>query len=285
MHLFFLREAWRSFKQQRGLAYNAIFSLTAALSLSGLFLLVVHNVEVAMRLVGDRREMVLYLRDSVTAEQREALIARLENLYGEATYVSKDEAWSEFSDQLGDPALLEGVQGNPLPASLRVKLKPELLKYAAMEETAKQVSAFPEVEDVRFGGEWVRRLDDLAAGLRRGAIAVGTVVALAIVFVMYTTLRLTVLTRRPEVEIMSRLGATDRFIGTPFVVEAMLEAALAATLALGVVFGIQRAFVSQVVNLVFLPLSWTAGFLAAAIVLAWVAAMLALSRVMREVEA
>ena len=48
-------------------------------------------------------------------------------LYGEVTYVSKEQAWKEFAEQIGDPALLEAVDGNPLPASLRVKLKPELL--------------------------------------------------------------------------------------------------------------------------------------------------------------
>ena len=58
MHLFFLKEAWRSFKQHRGLAYTAILSLTAALTLSGLFLLLAHNAQLALKLLGDRRECV-----------------------------------------------------------------------------------------------------------------------------------------------------------------------------------------------------------------------------------
>src|SRR5439155_23567841 len=123
----------------------SIFSLTAALTLSGVFLLIAHNTEVALKRVGDRREMVIYLRDEVTAEQRNDLMARLRQLYGEVTYVTKDEAWKEFTHQVGDPALLEAVDGNPLPASLRVKLRPELLNYRAMDEVARQVQAFPDV--------------------------------------------------------------------------------------------------------------------------------------------
>jgi cell division transport system permease protein len=281
MHLFFFREAWRSFKHHRGLATTAIFSLAAALTLCGIFLVIAHNVEIAMRLVGDRREMIVYLRDEISDVQREALVARLTQLYGRVTQVSKEQAWDEFSDQVGDPALLEAVGGNPLPASLRVRLRPELLNYARMEEASRQISEFPEVEDVRFGGEWVKRLDEVGSAARRGALSTGVIVALAILFMVYNTLRLTVLARRPQVEIMSRLGATDRFISTPFVIEAMLEALVASVLALIVVFALQRAFVVQVVAVSFLPLSWIAAFLAASVALAYLAAQLALSRVLR----
>lgn len=283
MHVFFFKEAWRSFRHHRGLAATAIFSLTAALTLCGLFLLLAYNARVALQMIGDRREMVVYLRDDVTPSQRETLMARLGELYGSATYVSKDQAWQEFSQQVGDPALLEAVDQNPLPASLRVKLKPELLNYPAMQETARQIGAFPEVEDVRFGGEWVRRLDDIGGALERGAMLVGIVVGLAILLVIYNTIRLTVLARRPQVEIMSRLGATDRFIASPFVIEATAEALVAALIALALLFALQQAIVGRVVDMVFLSPGWVLGFLGTAVALAWLAALYALSRVLRSV--
>src|SRR5688572_20106307 len=122
MHLFYLREAIRSIRQHRGLAITAVLSITGALLLCGVFLLLTYNAEGAMRLIGDRREMVVYLRDGVTASQRDLLTGRLHDLYGEVVYVSKQEAWDEFSQSVGDPELLEAVGENPLPASLRVKL-------------------------------------------------------------------------------------------------------------------------------------------------------------------
>jgi cell division transport system permease protein len=283
MHVFYLREAWRSIKQHRGLATTGILSLTAALTLSGLFLLLAHNAQVALKLIGDRREMVVYLRDDVSPAERDSLIARLNDLYGTLTYVSKDAAWDEFKQQIGDAALLEAVGPNPLPASLRVRLRPELLNFPAMEEAARQVGQFPEVEDVRYGAEWVRRLDDLGAAMRRGAIATGLVVALAILFILYNTIRLTVLARRPQVEIMSRLGAADRFIAAPFVIEAILEALVAALLALVILFALQQAIVTRLVTVLFFSPLWIAGFVGATVFLAWLAASLALSRVLRAV--
>ena len=281
MHVYYLREAWRSYRQHKGLAWTAMISLTATLLLCGVFLMLTHNAQRAVQLIDDRREMVVYLRDEVTPEQREALIARLTDLYGTVTYVSKERAWEEFSQQLGDPQLLEAVDQNPLPASLRLRLRPELLHHAAMEEAAEQVSQFPEVEDTRYGGEWVRRLDDMESRLTRGTLLVGVAVAVAILLVIYNTIRLTVVARRREVEIMMRLGASDRFIAIPFAIEAMAEALVSALVALGLLFGLGHFAGHQVVRLDFLPLGWLAAFLGGALVLAWAAASLALARALR----
>jgi cell division transport system permease protein len=281
VHLYYLREAWRSFRHHQGLAWTAMISLTATLLLCGVFLLLTFNAQSAVRFIGDRREMVVYLRDEVTPERREALIARLTELFGTSTYVSPEQAWEEFSQQVGDPQLLQAVDQNPLPGSLRVRLRPELLNYPAMEQAAKQVSQFPEVEDVRYGGEWVRRLDELQATLARGSLVVGVAVALAILLILYNIIRLTVMARRREVEIMIRLGASDRFVAAPFTVEAVGQTLASALAALGLLFALEQLAVRQVVHVSFLPLSWIAVFLAGAALLAWAAASLALARALR----
>jgi len=285
MRFFYFSEAWRSFRHHSGLATTAILALTAALTVAGVFVLLAQNARVALRLVGDRREMVVYLKDDISRSQRDAMVQRLQQLYGDVTYVSREQAWSEFSAQVGDPGLLEAVDGNPLPASLRIKLRPELLNFSSMDATAKQLQQFPEVEDVRFGGQWVKRLDAVTNGIQQGAVVVGLIVALAMMFVLHNTIRLSVLARRPQVEIMSRLGASDRFIATPFVIEALIEAVISAVLALLVVFAFQQAFVARVVPITFLPLAWIAAFLGAVVALAWFTAMLALNRVLRAVGA
>jgi cell division transport system permease protein len=283
MYGFYFREAWRSLRHHRGLAFTTVLALTGALLLCGVLLLLTHNAQTALRAIGDRREMVIYLRDGVTPSQRDLLVGRLHDLYGEVAYISKQQAWDEFSQSVGDPQLLEAVGENPLPASLRVRLREDLLNAPAMEAVSRQVGEFPEVEDVRYGAEWVRRLDQLNAGLQLGAIGTGLVVALAVLFVMYNTLRLTVLARRHQVEIMSRLGASDRFIAAPFVIEAALVAAIAAVIALGLLFGVEQALAARILGVGFLPWTWTLAFFGATVALAWLAAQLALARVLRAV--
>lgn len=281
MNMFHWREAWRLFRSHRGLAITGVVSLAAALTLCGIFVLLDHNARQALHAIGDRREMVVYLKDDVSDNDLAALQERIKQLYGEPTYVSRKQAWAEFSEQIGDPDLLSGVEDNPLPASLRVRLKPELLSFAAMEQAAQQVLQFPEVEDVRYGAEYVRRLDDFSAGMRMATIVVGALVALAIVLVLYNTLRLTVLARRQQVEVMLRLGASDRFIATPYVFEALIQTAMAAVAALLLTFVLQQALAARLTGLTFLPWTSALGFVGGALVVAWAASAAALTRILR----
>lgn len=281
MQLFFLREAWRSFVAHRGLALTAMFSMTAALTLCGLFLLVSWNANQALHAMGDRREMVVYLKDDLADADLQAMQAKIGELYGPATFVSRSQAWEEFSQQVGDPDLLRAVDTNPLPASLRVKLRPDLQHFAAMETCAVQIGQFPGVEAVRFGGEWVRRLDALDAGARRAALVAGLVVAIALVFVLSTTLRLTVIARRQQVDTMMRLGASDRFIATPFLIEAVLQTLGSSAVALGLLFALQQGLATRMEGIVFLPWSWMFAFVGVAVVLAWTASATALARILR----
>ena len=281
MHLYFWREAWRTFHAHRGLAVTAIVSLAAALTLCGIFVLLDHNARQALNAVGDRREMIVYLKDDVTEAQLATLMDKVKQYFGEPTYVSQKQAWDEFSEQVGDPDLLSGVEDNPLPASLRVRLKPELLGFASMEQAAKQVLEFPEVEDVRYGAEYVRRLDEFSNGLRAAAVTVGALVALAIVLVLYNTLRLSVLARRQQVEVMLRLGASDRFIAMPYLFEALLQTGIAVAVALLLLFGLQQGLATRLAGLTFLPWSWALGFVGGALLVAWVTSTAALTRILR----
>jgi cell division transport system permease protein len=283
VHAFFFREAWRSFTAHRGLALTAVFSMTAALTLCGVFLLVAHNVREALHALGDRREMVVYLKDEAGDRDVQDLRDRIGSLYGTSTYVSRAQAWTELQQQVGDPELLRAVETNPLPASLRVTLRPELQNFAAMDTCARQIEQFPQVEGVRFGAEWVRRLDEVYAGARRAAAGAGLLVALALVFVLYNTLRLSVLARRQQVEVMSRLGALDRFVALPFVIEAVAQALVSALLALGLVFALQQALAPRLQSLAFLPPAWSLAFVGGAVLLAWIAASFALTRILRSV--
>jgi cell division transport system permease protein len=285
MHVFHWREAWRLFRAHRGLALTSIASLTAALTLCGVFLLLDHNVRQFMHQMGDRRELIVYLKDTVSEGELTALTDKMRQYFGEPTYVSRKQAWEEFSEQIADPELLAGVEDNPLPASLHVRLKPELLNLSAMEQAARQVREFDEVEDVRYGAEYVGRFDQLSSGLRLATLAVGLLVIGALILVLYNTLRLTVLARRAQVEIMLRMGASDRFIATPYVFEAMLQVGIAAIGALLLTFALQQGVATNLVGLRFLPWTSVLGFLVCAMLVAWAASAAALTRILRTIGA
>jgi cell division transport system permease protein len=279
---YFITEAWRGMWHHRSLTLTAIASLAGALLTIGVFLLFTANAQLALSTLGDRREVIVYLRDAAGQEEIDALVGKMNGLYGRATFVSKQEAWDEFTKELGGDELLKAVGENPLPASIRLKLRPEFLNFAAMERIADALTSEPVVEEVRFGGEWVRRLDQFSESLARINLAVGIVVALGVLVVVANTIRLTVVARRELLRIMALVGASPGFLRAPLLVEGVLVAVLAAVLALGLLAAAWAGLDGRPVPLVFLPWRWSLAFVGTAAFLGYAGSMLALVTVSRK---
>ncbi len=279
---YFLAEAWRGMWHHRSLTLTAIASVAGALLTIGVFLLFTANAQQALTSLGDRRELIVYLKDSAALEEVQALRARMEGLYGPATYVSKQEAWDEFARELGGDELLKAVGENPLPASIRLRLRPGYLHFAAMERIADSLAGEPVVEEVRFGGEWVRRLDRFTAGLTTINLAVALVVALGVLLVIANTIRLTVVARRDLLRILALVGAGPGFLRAPLVIEGVLVASLAALVALALLAGVWLGLDGRPFPLVYLPWRWAAVFVAAAAALGCAGSFLALVTVSRK---
>jgi cell division transport system permease protein len=272
----FLREAWRGLWFHRSITWTAMLAVFGSFLVLGMFLLFTANVQHALTGLGDRREVVAYLRDGADTDAREALIARLDSLYGVAEYVSRERAWEEFAAELGGTELLEAAGQNPLPASIRIKLRPEFLNFAAMERISDELSTSPIVEEVKFGGEWVQRLDHFIETLRFVDLAIGLVVALSVVFVVANTIRLAFIARRETLRIMALVGAGNGFIFTPLVLEGVIATGIAAGLALGAVQGAAVYFDGRPVDILPLPLPWAGAFVGGAMLLGLLGALVAL---------
>jgi cell division transport system permease protein len=97
------------------------------------------------------------------------------------------------------------------------------------------------VEEARFDRAWVRRLEALLQLARIGGLGLAVVVFAAVVFVMASVLRLAVIARRNEIDIMLLVGATPAFVRGPFLVAGLGQGLVASGLALLLVEGARRA--------------------------------------------
>ena len=278
----FVREAWRGLWFHRAATWTALVSAIGAFLVLGVFLLFTANVQRALTGLGDRREVVIYLRDYAPDAARDSLLARLDSLYGAATYVSREQAWADFSAQLGGSDLLEAVGQNPLPASIRVKLRPAFGNFGATERMADDVAANRIVETVRYGGEWVRRLDEFVATLRRIDLMVGLVVALSVLFIVGNAIRLTFIARRETLRTLALVGAGDGFIFTPLVLEGAIATALGALVAMGLGQLGAALLNGKPVDLAPLPWTWAAAFVGGGTLLGLVGGLAALLRLTRK---
>jgi cell division transport system permease protein len=278
--LYFLREAGRGLWRHRSLTLTALAALVGALLVPAVFLVVLVNSINAVHTLGDRREMIVFLRDGAGDAARRALAARLLPVARQVTYVSKEAAWDEMARELGGSELLDAVGQNPLPASLRVRLRQVYLNFDAMDSIATSVREDDAVEEVQFGGEWVRRLDRFMETLRVTGFGIGAVIALVVIFVVANAIRLTVLARRDLHRVMRLLGAGRLFLRAPLVLEGFLISLLAAGLALAAVYGLFRLLEGRLAALpTFLPWSWIAAFVGGAAALGTLGSLLAVTRV------
>jgi cell division transport system permease protein len=232
---FSLSRAWQ------GLWRNALMSLAATATMTLMLLLLAGfwvlrtGLVAGLEYVEQKVEVVADLNDSATPAQVESLRTKLAALpeVASVTYISKDEALARFRAYLaaqGEEDLTRYLDTNPLQASLEVKLKDPRNYGTVMSALAGD----PAVADVKDIGALVDRVVAITGAIRTIGLAVLAVVALVVLFIVVNTIRLAVVARRDEIEIMRLVGATDAFIRWPFVFEGALVGLLGAAITLGI---------------------------------------------------
>lgn len=223
------REAFRSFRRTPLLSLLSVATIAFSLFTFGLFALVAVNFRGALAGVAERVEVVAFVLRG-TPPETVTLAAQDIGAFPEVltvTYVTQEEALQRAQEELVEfREMYRDLATNPLPASLEVRLKPEYRNATQAQVVAERLRNFSFVDDVRYGQEWVERLDRLRnlAGLIGSVIGIAfAVVAMVIIGV---AIRVAVLQRADEISIMRLVGATNAFIRAPFLLEGALKGLL-----------------------------------------------------------
>src|SRR5919109_897934 len=190
-------------------------------------------------------EISAYLRDDASSGEIRALESQVAG-YDEVqdvTYVSKQQAYEDFKQQFRNkPEFYEHIGPEDLPASLRIKLTDA--RYT--EEVAARIQGAPGVDDVRFGGQIIKRLLQVNSLLRTITLVMSIVLMIASAGLIANTIRLAIYARREEIGIMKLVGATNWFIRIPFMLEGVLAAVFGALVAGGIVIATDALIFSKV---------------------------------------
>jgi cell division transport system permease protein len=222
--------------------------------------IVVSNLNVAMGALEQKVNVIAYMKDDAPAAEVARLQERLRTnpLVADVTFLTKDDAMTRLKQQLTDrKELLEMVTGNPLPASVEVRLK----DGNRINELATQLRREGVVEDVTLQQDVVDNLLRITNFARAaGLVMVAGLMGITL-FVIVNTIRLAVYSRRQEIEIMKLVGATDWFIRWPFVLEGVLCGLLGALLTSALVGVAYEPMQAQFLSLVqFLPVNLEPAF-------------------------
>ena len=243
--LYLLREAMTNLHANRGNVMIGIVTTAFTLVCFGVFLLLYLNIKNLTGTFQSDVEVIVYL-DPEASEQAVSLVQkrlRTEPAAVALTFVSKEQALREFSEQFPDESLLlEGMKGNPLPASLVVNLSPRFLDTESLGAFAERVKQLPGVTHVAYSQDWVDTLALVVSYFELGAVVIGTILAVATVTIIANTIRLSLHTRKEEIEILRLIGATGMFIAIPYVIEGMILGAVGGGLSLVLLKGVFEFF-------------------------------------------
>jgi cell division transport system permease protein len=275
------REAFFAFRRAPLLTALSILTIGFALYTLSVFGLIWLNIERVLRDVEERVEVIAYLEDGSDPAETTALMREVAS-YPEVdslAYVSKDDALARARVDLSDYSeLWADLEVNPLPASVEIALKPGYRRAESVSDVARRVARFPFVEEIKYGEDWVRKLDFLQdLSLFLGLVVGGIFAAIAFISIS-ATINLVLMAREDEIAIMKMVGATRGFIMRPFVIEGLAKGVVGATLAMLLLTATYSALESRVIALAFYsPLQIALGIVVGGI-LGALASVLALRR-------
>jgi cell division transport system permease protein len=232
---FSLKRAWQGFWRNGLMSLAATASMTLMLVLLSGLIILLSGLDATLNYVESKVEVVAYLKDAATPADVSALQKSLQDMpqVTHVDYVSKEQALKNFQERQPEVAnLVDALPSNPLPASLEISLR-DPADYLDVATYLRGQSVVDSVQDIK---QTVSQMITVITILRTGGLIVLAVVGLTVLFIIVNTIRLAVLARAEEIEIMRLVGASDAFIRWPFVFEGAMVGLLGAAITIGLLY-------------------------------------------------
>lgn len=233
-----VREGLSGFRRARLAAFASTSALVVALVLIGVIVLAgIQARSVSSWLRQRVGEMELFLEQVEDTEAR-ALQEEIESrpAVARTEYISREEAEKVFRREFGEGGDIF-LEESFLPASIRVRVRSAYARPDSLEEMAARFGRREVVSEVVFNQPLLVKVQRNLRWATFGALGVAILIVLAVLFLVANTVRLTIYARRLLIRTMKLVGATDRFIRRPFLVEGLVQGFLAGVLAAGLLWG------------------------------------------------
>jgi cell division transport system permease protein len=231
---YFFREAVRRLWVSKRTSFVAIAMIAISLLIVGSFLLVAENLNRAAEEWQGKSRVIVYLDSEATAQQIEAvsgwLAARPE--MARRRYISREQAMARFRTWFANLSEVMGqLDENPFPPSFEIDVEPRLAQSPVFHQNIGALRAMAGVDQVQYDWEWIARLRRVVNVINVAGLVAGGILAVAAAFTIANVIRLTMMLYREEIEIMRLVGATERIIRGPFLIEGFLQGTLGGLLA------------------------------------------------------
>ena len=235
-HIF--KSTFLNIESNKQLFLLSIVTNFVAFSVLGLFFLLFVNLDMVFSSWDKHVQLIVYLDDEISNNDKN----KIENLFESnikiesIIFISRDQAWKKFQGEFSSRSkFITSLKFNPLPDSYTLRFKNDLNRLQNIREFSEKIKNQKGIESIEYGEKWIYRFEQFINFLRVFIISFGVVLFSGLIFIISNTIKLSIYTRKDEIDLMSLLGATHRFIKAPLLFEGILQGTVGALLALAAV--------------------------------------------------
>ncbi len=223
----------------RSMSFSSISVLSACLLLIGVSMMIIMNIQNLVKDVEKQNVILAFVADDATDLETAQIEAQLRSIPDviNVEFVSKEVAYAQQLEEFGvEKNLFDGVIENPLPDSYRISVG----NLEQFNVTLQKIKSVENVSSVRESQEVVNQITTMQKSIT--AICVVLVVVLGVVsmFIVSNTIKLAMVSRKIDIQVMKSVGATSLFICWPFMIEGIIIGLISGVISLGLTVLFER---------------------------------------------
>lgn len=231
-----LRQVGRNLKQTWASQFMTLLTVSLSVLIFAFFFLIYTNILSLGQKLGNDLTLIVYLDESPGPELQEQLRTKINTFEqtAEIRFITSEMAFKRFSEQIGsDHDILEAMPEDFLPPSIEVVPLRSLLSMSQVKLFSEYLERLPNASKVQYGQEWVEKFYYFTKLLSIIVLLSGVLLILTTIFMVAYTIRLTILGRQDELELLKLVGATNSYIRAPFLLEGFLQGFLGSSIGIG----------------------------------------------------
>jgi len=216
------RLALQSLSREKWINMLSVLTIASGLLVISISFFAAYNINAATRKLPEKFAMVLYLDEGLSRDKIDEMVLSLKKKpsVAQVRLITKDDAMKELKAILKNANyVFEGLDENPLPDSLEIRLKREAVSPEEVRKLTEELGTIKGIREIDYGEKFLATLHSVKSGARTIGISIIGIISVGIIFVCYSTVKILFYRRTDEIETFKLLGATKSFIRAPFIIE------------------------------------------------------------------
>jgi cell division transport system permease protein len=238
MNLFsfdFIKTTFSNIKSNKQLFLLSVATNFIAFTVLGIFFLLFVNLDILLSSWDKHIQVIVYLDDKISNSNKKKieLLFNSNDKIDSIFFVSRDQAWESFRGKFSSKSnFVTSLNFNPLPDSytLRFASGPDRLKN--IRDFSEKIKNNNGVESIEYGEKWISRFEQFMIFLRGFILLFGVVLFSGMILIISNTIKLSIYSRKDEIDLMTLLGATNQYIKVPLLLEGILQGVSGSLLGL-----------------------------------------------------